>query len=841
MMEKNNNATRHWIARLVLGGMCSLSLISTATAGTYTLLLPHGFERQARVPVAGIINFPAVDTISPYTLNIYNGGLQDHGLTGRLVSSSIISLNGTRILGPRDFGQDVTFLSAQVDLQANNILVVSIKDQSEGGVITLEILGAEDTPPSIEATVTPLANGNAWHNTDVSVSFTCADNISGIQTCAAPVMVQTEGANQVVEGVAVDHAGNTASTSVILNIDTTAPNIQIIAPATNAVLPSLRPVIQLNVSDNLALDQDSLVLIINERLQPELNIAFDGVCSWVNSLATCTPNSDFPTGEITLSASIADQAGNSSDDEVTFFIDFPEDSPSISQIDIVGTDSAGNQFSQGVTRSSLSNDGRFLAFQRSVHTTIGGLVLSYDEIYLKDLLTNVSTRITPVGKYCTNPVISGNGQYVLFKSSSDNIIPGLADGIAHIYVYNKVDQNINLIDINISGIPSNASASANYAISDDGVFIAYNSSGSNIVPGDTNGIGDVFLYDRSDLLLVERVSVSNNGDQLVKPGYSGDISVFAGVSDDARYVLFHSIADNLSVDGSRRVFVRDRTSNTTTQILIDDDGDFLVDIFDASISANGRFITYSSSSPNLPGANGITQVYIHDRSSVLNQLVSSDGENSGNQHNSGPLMSASGRYVVYASSSSNLIANDVNGLRDVFVTDTLTNTTQRVSENLSGVGGNSPSDFQHMQDSAQRIVFGSYATNLVSGDNNGDHDIFMTDNPVLFSNFEFQMTPTTLPTVLPTAGGTVTHNVLVKNNSSSSRNITLFRRILAPDGTIYSLGDDNYSIPSGHFVSETGQSFGIPSSFPFGRYQVVYYIYEDEIFVDSGDYFFFKT
>jgi len=96
----------------------------------------------------------------------------------------------------------------------------------------------DNTPPTIAATVNPAPNAAGWNKTDVTVSFTCADAGSGITSCSAPVTVTTDGANQVVSATATDQAGNSAATSVTLNIDKTPPAVTISSPANGATLGS---------------------------------------------------------------------------------------------------------------------------------------------------------------------------------------------------------------------------------------------------------------------------------------------------------------------------------------------------------------------------------------------------------------------------------------------------------------------------------------------------------------------------------------------------------------------------------------------------------------------------
>jgi len=133
-------------------------------------------------------------------------------------SSSIFTLNGIQIVGPLEFSQNVPIVEKPVTLSTNNQLSVEIHGKPGGGV-TVQIFGIDDGPPSISTTAAPVLNTDGWNNSDVTVSFTCSDSLSGIQSCASSVVVSTEGANQVISGTATDLAGNSATTSVTINLD----------------------------------------------------------------------------------------------------------------------------------------------------------------------------------------------------------------------------------------------------------------------------------------------------------------------------------------------------------------------------------------------------------------------------------------------------------------------------------------------------------------------------------------------------------------------------------------------------------------------------------------------
>jgi YVTN family beta-propeller protein len=154
---------------------------------------------------------------SNVTVNL--AAVDDEGGSG--VKEIHYSLNG----GPETV---VSGNSASVAISAEGTTVLTYFARDNAGnqeaqkTLTAKI---DKTPPSIIALRTPGPNADGWNNTDVTVSFTCSDGLSGIDSCGpTPQVVTTEGMEQSRSGTAVDKAGNTASTTVSgINIDKTAP------------------------------------------------------------------------------------------------------------------------------------------------------------------------------------------------------------------------------------------------------------------------------------------------------------------------------------------------------------------------------------------------------------------------------------------------------------------------------------------------------------------------------------------------------------------------------------------------------------------------------------------
>jgi hypothetical protein len=133
-------------------------------------------------------------------------------------------LNGIQIISQQELNAGATLVQKPVSLQLSNRLVIQLLGESGSG-ITVQVIGVDNDPPEITATVSPSPNAAGWNNSNVIVSFTCTDATSGVASCPTPVPVASEGAGQAVSGTAVDKAGNTATTSVTVNLDKTPPTI----------------------------------------------------------------------------------------------------------------------------------------------------------------------------------------------------------------------------------------------------------------------------------------------------------------------------------------------------------------------------------------------------------------------------------------------------------------------------------------------------------------------------------------------------------------------------------------------------------------------------------------
>ncbi len=283
----------------------------------------------------------------------------------------------------------------------------------------------------------------------------------------------------------------------------------------------------------------------------------------------------------------------------------------------------------------------------------------------------------------------------------------------------------------VDGNSSNASMSAN------GRFVAFESDASDLVTNDGNGTTDVFVRDLSTGKL-ERVSVSSAEGELTGSSSAPDISA------DGRYVAFVSDDESIDADGGDSaqddVFVRDRSVGETRQVSVRTDGTPAGngDAGEPSISADGRFIAFDSDSTNLVAGdtNAISDVFRHnvvtgdtDRISLTDGDAQATGGAAGSFS---PAISANGSTVAFPSSATDLIGAgiDTNARIDVFVRSIGPDTTDRVSVSDSeaqATGGTQGCLLPSISADGVRVAFSCDLVNLVSGDTNGDRDVFVRD------------------------------------------------------------------------------------------------------------------
>ncbi|MEG4090084.1 calcium-binding protein [Microcoleus sp. Pol12B4] len=405
----------------------------------------------------------------------------------------------------------------------------------------------------------------------------------------------------------------------------------------------------------------------------------------------------------------------------------------------VSVDSAGNQANQSPSVSSyhsISSDGRFVAFRSPASNLVPGDTNASDDVFVHDTLANTTTRVSvdsagnQANDFSVGSSISADGRLVAFSSNATNLVPGDSNNKNDIFVRDTLANTTTRVSVDSAGNQAN-DVSVDSSISADGRFVAFLSFATNLVPGDTNDNPDIFVRDTL-ANTTTRVSVDSAGNQGNK--YSGNPSISA----NGRLVAFSSNATNLvpgDTNDNPDIFVRDLLTNTTTRVSVGSGGNQGNNGFgEPSISADGRFVAFSSNATNLvPGdTNDNPDIFVRDALANTTTRVSVDSAgNQANNYSFSPSVSANGRFVAFDSLASNLVPGDTNNRHDIFVRDLLTNTTTRVSVDSADNQGNSGSFEPSISADGQRVAFSSEASNLVPGDTNFTYnsrlDVFVSD------------------------------------------------------------------------------------------------------------------
>ena len=350
----------------------------------------------------------------------------------------------------------------------------------------------------------------------------------------------------------------------------------------------------------------------------------------------------------------------------------------------VATD--GTQGTGGTNQVSISGDGRYVVFDFDPVTTDLDPSTTYQwNIYERDVDTNVTTLISDLqpglGLGALYPTISSDGENILFGAATEFDPPG-----GGYYVYEKVTDVLTSLgaidptDISATGrytndgsllldLDANTQQNVNVAtdgmvygpafvemsIASGGQLVAFSSASSNLAQNDTNGGEDVFIHDLSTGVtsLVSRTPIGNVGN-----GSSQE----ADISDDGRYIVYSSFADDLvagDLNNERDIFLYDRVTQNTSRVSVESNGsEFSVYSEKPSISADGRYIAFSSQ-------NGA--IYVHEVQSGTTERVdlASDGSPA-NLQSDIPEISANGEFIAFRSLADNLVADDTNGTADVF-------------------------------------------------------------------------------------------------------------------------------------------------------------------------------
>jgi Tol biopolymer transport system component len=402
----------------------------------------------------------------------------------------------------------------------------------------------------------------------------------------------------------------------------------------------------------------------------------------------------------------------------------------------VSVEGGGEQADDYSHMASISADGRFVAFVSGATNLIGGDTNGRADIFVHDRQTGVTERVsvdsdgTEATDDSESPSISADGRFVAFDSEATDLVADDINGVPDIFVHDRQTGVTERVSVDSAGNEA-AATSLLPSISADGRYVAFLSAATNLVPVDANGSNDIFVHDRQTGV-TERVSISSTAAQ------GNNHSEGHAISANGRFVSFRSTSTNLVPDdtnGTSDVFVHDRETGETERVSVDSAGTQADNTsYESALSADGRFVAFGSRASNLVAddTNNRRDIFVHDRQTGTTERVSIDGTGAGGSaHSREPSISADGRFVTFHSDASNLVAGDTNSSSDIFVYDRRTRRTERASVNFDGNEGLDDSESPSISADGRFVAFFSDSGNLVLDDTNGAPDIFVRDRGLL--------------------------------------------------------------------------------------------------------------
>jgi Tol biopolymer transport system component len=439
----------------------------------------------------------------------------------------------------------------------------------------------------------------------------------------------------------------------------------------------------------------------------------------------------------------------------------------------------------------ISASGRYVAFSSYAANLASGDTNHGSDVFRRDLQTGRTELVSvgrdgkpalPCGgvpasggreNISWSPSISASGRFVAFASCSPDVghgavAPNLFYG--EVYVRDMNTGLTTLVSVTSKGLPAALGATSSLrSLSQDGRYVAFVSQSPDLGSGATSSTFQVYVRDLKNALTtvasVSSFGAVGNADSGGGVATRGDQrqAGYAAISATGRYVTFASAATNLVAGGQmpeadpgaagiglseRHVYVHDRISGATTIVDLGVDGrparlpqplllGCLGPSWDPSISADGRFVAFASTGTNLvPNPGHVTaactfDIYVRDLKTgrVARVDVTSSGGDSVSSSPAAlpvsemPEISADGRYVAFYAHTQ--LTTDSSG-NDVYLYDLKTGATEVVSRPRSAAKSDAPSEGSDTVD-GRRIVFESFATNMVDHDTNGKIDMFLRD------------------------------------------------------------------------------------------------------------------
>jgi Tol biopolymer transport system component len=399
-----------------------------------------------------------------------------------------------------------------------------------------------------------------------------------------------------------------------------------------------------------------------------------------------------------------------------------------------------------LTACSVSANGRYVAFFSDADNVTPNDTNGYRDVFVRDLMTgtiipvSMNTNGVVGDGISTDPAISGDGRYVAFTSSANDLVAGDTNNAQDVFVRDLQTGTTILVSVSTDGIPPGKADFYSPIISMDGRYVLFHSKASNLEQNlflrDLQA-GTTYALTSGTSAQVVAASMTPDGQTIAFIGVIGastpELYVWNSQAGALVYTNINSFYQNasmvsISANGqkiaaasSSQLYVVDTVSNTTT--VIQSSGVFLPSSLGLQFSGDGRFLAYAMSSNVFTNKN----VYLYDFQTQSNQLISQNPNTlqPANGASDSPAISADGRFIAYRSAATDLVAGSSNGIPELIVYDRLANSNTLLSTAATGTAsGDNRSLTPVFSGDGRTLVFASWASNLAADDFNHFSDLF---------------------------------------------------------------------------------------------------------------------
>jgi len=403
---------------------------------------------------------------------------------------------------------------------------------------------------------------------------------------------------------------------------------------------------------------------------------------------------------------------------------------------------------------SMDRSGRYLTFSSVSPFGIEDN-FNQEDVIVFDRETAAIERITNSTAGSIEPTISYDGRYIVFASYANTLVSSPSvngnNDVLDIFVYDRtfkstlqvtrgfgVRDSFGLFEAT-RGFDEVKGHSRSPSISNDGRFVVFESEATNLVPNDTNGKSDVFLWDRNSDS-IRRISEWFDGE-------GNDDSFDASISEDGAIITFASKADNLSdfdENGREDVFVYFRAQDELFSPSLIPFYAFPFMSFGPVLSADGTTLAFTSNASGLvrDDVGSDFDIVFYDIPSDSYSRVNIKDANGNRINDLGDWcrdISDDGKYLLFSSGRNDLVGNDSNFKSDIFVYDRTTESVRLMSRSDEGSVGNEDSILAAISGNGQTVAFSSFSNNLVADDSNRSVDVFIKRNPFEVATIEVDL------------------------------------------------------------------------------------------------------